>query len=173
MSRHFCFVYLGRYSGNNNSWGNNLAYWLYIYSGVVKITCKQTNPRYMSYNGAVYSKDGSVLYYAPMLSTLHKDSSEKATLEIKEGTSEIFFGALGCDSSFKGNYVCANNLDSNNMLKSYDKLYIPASVTKIDATTLEYINLQPWEIEIASENSVYAVKTTTSGKTTKYEIVEK
>jgi len=79
---------------------------------------------------------------------------------------------LGCDDEYIGNYV-ENNLEQINLLKSYDKLYIPASVTKINETTLEYINLQPWVIEIAKENPSYKIETTTIGSTTKYKIVSK
>jgi hypothetical protein len=72
---------------NNNNWGNNLAIMIYLYSGVTTITCKETNPNYMTYKGAVYSKDGSILYYTPMLSGLNVSDETKATLEIKEGAT--------------------------------------------------------------------------------------
>ena len=127
----------------------------------------------MSYNGAVYSKDGKTLYYAPLLSGLLKDSQEQATLNIKDGVTEIHYGSLGCDTTYKGNYAPVNNLDSQNHLKIYDKLYIPASVLNINESTITYINLQPWIIEIAEDNPIYKVEITeTSGKT-KYSIVKK
>ncbi|MBE7074940.1 MAG: leucine-rich repeat domain-containing protein [Clostridiales bacterium] len=167
-------IYNSTYENLNNTfWGNNLAIFIYIYSGVTKITCKDTNQRYMSYNGAVYSKDGKTLYYAPLLSGLLKDSQEQATLNIKDGVTEIHYGSLGCDTTYKGNYAPVNNLDSQNHLKIYDKLYIPASVLNINESTITYINLQPWIIEIAEDNPIYKVEITeTSGKT-KYSIVKK
>jgi len=94
--------------------------------------------------------------------------------EIYNGLSNTWdYGSLGCDTTYKGNYAPVNNLDSQNHLKIYDKLYIPASVLNINESTITYINLQPWIIEIAEDNPIYKAEITeTSGKT-KYSIVKK
>ena len=146
---------------NNKNWGNNLAMMIYIYSGVTTITCKDTNPNYMTYSGAVYSKDGTTLYYAPMLSGLNVNNETKATLTIKEGTTTIFYGALGCDSDYLGNYAPENNTDSSNHLKRFDKVYIPESVKNIDASVITNINTLTWTIEVDARNTDYKVNSQT------------
>ena len=145
----------------NSGWGNNLSIMNYIYSGVTTITCNDTNENYMSYNGAVYSKDGKTLYYAPMLSGLLKTDETEATLTIKEGTTSIYFGAIGREADYSGNYV-DNNLNSQNQLKRFDKIYIPSTLESIDDDTLTRINNLSWTIEIGEGNSHFKVNS--SGK---------
>ena len=148
----------------NSNWGNNLATMIYTWMSVTTVTCNESNQNYMSYNGKVYSKDGSILYY----SSLYTETTG-ATLTFDNGLDNIdltilSFGSLASDSN------CLNNVpndgtndDTANHLSRFSKIIIPASVTSIDDATLTNINTQSWTIEVESGNTVYTV---TDGKLT-------
>lgn len=137
-------------------WASNINAMIHRYSSVVTITCNETNPNYMSYNGQVYSKDGKILYYASDLSGLDVNDETAATLTLKEGVTTISFGAIGYNVAHSNN-VNNQNTDKNNHLKQYEKILIPASVISIDSATLTTINAQNWIIEVEEGNAYYEV----------------
>ena len=47
-------------TGNLNA-GSNLSIAIYCYTGITRYEVKDTNPRYSSLNGLIYSKDGKAL----------------------------------------------------------------------------------------------------------------
>lgn len=136
----------------NENWANNLSAMIYIYSGVTKVTCKDSNPNYMSVGGAVYSKDGKTLYYAPM----YYNEGESDVLTIQDGVTTIFAGALACDSNLTNNN--ADNRNPDGYIKNrFSKIIIPSSVINISEITLQSINTQNWTIEVDSGNTSYKV----------------
>ena len=94
--------------------GNTLTTALYLYTGVNEILVKDDNPNYMSSDGILYSKDGTELWYIPHAKTGDIRIPDTVTT-IKSGS--LALGRLAATS-----------------------LYIPASVTNIEATAILEIN---------------------------------
>lgn len=136
----------------NYEWANNLSGMIYLFSGVTKVTCNNTNQNYKSVNGQVYSKDGKVLYYAPMYSDL-----DNQTMTFAEGVETFFAGALGSLADYTNNSNSDNILDDDKFVYRYDYVIIPSTVYFIDEITLGAINYMGWEITIDSENLFYTV----------------
>lgn len=92
--------------------GSNLAVGIYKYTGIRNVEVKEDNPNYKSVDGILYSKDGTTLWYVPVL----KDGD----VFIQEGVISIKSGALytGWDRIY------------------LDSITIPASVTNIEDTEL-------------------------------------
>lgn len=136
----------------NEDWANNLSAMIYVFTGITKVTCNETNPNYKSINGAVYSKDGKTLYFASVL----YNEGESGVLTIADGVTTIFAGAIANDANRLN-----NNADDRNpegyIKNRCNKIIIPASVTSIADITLTNINAQDWTIEVDSGNTSYKV----------------
>lgn len=149
----------------NGDWANNLSAMIYVFTGITKVTCNETNPNYKSINGAVYSKDGKTLYFASVL----YNEGESGVLTIADGVTTIFAGAIANDTNRLNNN--ADNRNPDGYIKNrVTKIIIPASVTNIADITFTNINAQDWTIEVDSENTAYKVNE--SGKLEKITIVE-
>lgn len=117
-----------------NQNGNTLAVSLYNYTGVERISVKETNPNYKSVDGALYSKDGESLWYCSV-----KIGESYA---VKEGTKRIETGAI-------------YGVESQNKIKSFE---IPASVTYIAPETVGIMNyLFKGNIIVHEENTNYGM----------------
>lgn len=117
-----------------NKDGNNFAVAMYVYNSCESVLVKDTNPNYKSVDGAVYSKDGTTLWYVPTMNV---------SVNIADGCKEIKNGAFYCSSS-----------------KAYTKwgtVTIPASVTEIGENSLVYLNKSGATIVVDEENPVYTV----------------
>lgn len=139
----------------NSEWANNLSGMIYIYSGVTKVTCKDTNTRYMhTEDGQIYSKDGKILYYTPRFDGTVADSQNQITLTLLDGVTEIFHGALPFGKNVTTNVPAdGTNVNTENHLKRYSGLIIPASVTQISDGTINLINTSTnWTIEVEEGN---------------------
>lgn len=140
----------------NEDWANNLSGMIYRYCGVIEIECNPSNPNYASENGCVYDKNYTTLYYAPFFSGLKKGDATEKTLSIKAGVTTIAFGSLGCSTKVSDNVPTdGTNLNEENHLKRYDKVFIPASVTTISDETITMINNVGWTIEVEETNTVF------------------
>ena len=117
-----------------NQNGNTLAVALYYYSGIEKILVKDTNPNYISINGALYSKDGKTLWYCPI-----KGGS---SYTVESGTERIETGAI-------------YGIKDQALISSFK---IPASVSYIAPETLSTINtLFSGKISVDKNNTSYSV----------------
>ena len=130
----------------NADWANNLTGMMYIFNTVEQINVKETNPNYVSIDGAIYSKDLKTLYYQCMVT-----AEEGKTLTIREGVETIFFGAFSTSR--------ANNVNSDtpymSPLYGYAEVVIPASVKNIPAAAVEYLNQGKWKIAVAEGNTAF------------------
>lgn len=99
----------------NSNKGNNLSVAIYGYTSINEIAVKDSNPRYKTIAGCLYSKDGSTLWYIP--------TDKEGTVNIAEGTTTIKGGAF--------------TYGDNNSLYS---VYIPASVKEISEQSIESLN---------------------------------
>ena len=95
--------------------GNNLSIAIYRYTSINEIAVKNSNPRYKTIDGCLYSKDGSTLWYIP--------TDKEGTVNIAEGTTTIKGGAF--------------TFGDDNSLYS---VHIPASVTEISEQSIESLN---------------------------------
>ena len=99
--------------------GNNLSVAIYGYTAVSKYEVKEDNPRYISNQGCIYSKDGTELIAVPLQYT--------GSLTIPEGTTSIRAEAFWeADNMFYTRWMT--------------ELNIPASLTSIDEEQLSRIN---------------------------------
>ena len=117
-----------------NKDGNNFAVAMYIYNKCESVLVKETNPKYKSVDGIVYSKDGTELWYVP---TMH------GAVTVEDGCTTIKNGAFFCSPS-----------------KTYTKwgtVTIPASVTKIEENSLKYLNNSGVTLVVDENNAVYTV----------------
>lgn len=89
--------------------GSNLAVGIYKYTGIVEIAVKEDNPNYKCIDGCLYSKDGTTLWYVPVL----KDGA----IVIPDGVTTIESGAF---------YTAWD--------RSLDSITVPASVINIAET---------------------------------------
>ena len=117
-----------------NKDGNNFAVAMYVYNSCESILVKDTNPNYKSVDGAVYSKDGTTLWYVPTMNV---------SVDIADGCKEIKNGAFYCSSS--------------NAYTKWGTVTIPASVTEIGENSLVYLNKSGATIVVDEENPVYTV----------------
>ena len=99
----------------NSNKGNNLSVAIYRYTSINEIAVKNSNPRYKTIDGCLYSKDGSTLWYIP--------TDKEGTVNIAEGTTTIKGGAF--------------TYGDNDSLYS---VHIPASVTEISEQSIESLN---------------------------------
>ncbi|MBQ3409715.1 MAG: InlB B-repeat-containing protein [Clostridia bacterium] len=129
---------------NSNSYefinsGSSLNVAIYLYSSISKYEVKNDNPRYSSYEGCIYSKDGTELIAIP----LHYSG----TLNIKDGTTTI-----GKEAIWAGETDAVNHADS------ITEINIPASVTTIEANQITILNKLAKKgvtINIDSANTAY------------------
>ena len=129
---------------SNNSYGfinsgSNLNVAVYLYTSISKYEVKSDNPRYSSYEGCIYSKDGTELIAIPL--------QYVGTLNVKEGTKTIGKEALW-----------AGETDAIGYANSITTINIPASVTSIEASQITALNKLAKKgvtINIDSENTVY------------------
>ncbi len=136
----------------NADWANNLSAMIYIYNGVTKVTCNDTNQNYKSVNGQVYSKDGKTLYFASIYT-----ENDGETMTFAEGVETFFAGSLANDADNADNRNTANTFDDDKYLYRYDYVVIPETVSLIEDITLSAINKQSWEITIDPNNLFYKV----------------
>jgi surface protein len=99
--------------------GNNLSVGIYGYTAVSKYEVKADNPRYISNQGCIYSKDGTELIAVPLQYT--------GSLTIPEGTTSIRAEAFwAIEDMFYTRWMT--------------ELNIPASLTSIDEEQIARIN---------------------------------
>ena len=113
---------------------NSLSAAIYNYTGIAKVSVKDTNPNYLSENGIIYSKDKKSLWYCP--------SRYSGVVNLSEGTERIengaFYGVPG--------YI------------NYTKVIIPASTVFIHPSAVSYLNyLLPGGVEVAEGNPNYTI----------------
>lgn len=116
-----------------NQTANNLAVAFYHNNSIQNIWTKDSNPAYVSYDGVLYSKDMSQLWYVP--------SKKTGTIYVSTKTSEIMKGAFYIEYLSGG--------------ETYTGVHIPASVTKINPYSLASINLRPLKDITVDENNLY------------------
>ena len=129
---------------NNNSYGfinsgSSLNVAIYLFTSISEYEVKSDNPRYSSFEGCIYSKDGTELIAIP----LHYSG----TLNIKDGTKTIGKEA-----------IWAGETDAVDHANSITEINIPASVTTIEAnqiTALNKLAKKGVTINIDSENTAY------------------
>ena len=139
----FCEAKDSDYDNENLNTGSNLAIALYSYTNVSRFEVKDSNPKYISKDGCIYSKDGSSLIAVPDKYT--------GDLSVADGTTAIEKTAVRVERKA--------NLDR------VTKVTIPASVTTIDEHAMETINAIGCPIEVDSANPSYTV---VDGKLTSY-----
>lgn len=119
--------------------GNSLNGAVYRYTSVEAYSVNNDNPNYMSYNGCIYSKDGTELIAVP----LHY----RGALNIKEGTTTIGLNAFTPDD-----YSFYNELTG---------ISIPSSVTTINNDQLTVINkivtTKNISVTVDANNAAYQV----------------
>ncbi len=108
-------------TGNLNA-GSNLSIAIYCYTGITDYAVKDTNPRYSSRNGLIYSKDGKSLMAVP--------ARYAAAMELPEGTERWEREAMWADG---GSTV-------DGLLKNCPGVSIPASLTYIETEQLAMLN---------------------------------
>ncbi|MBE7011425.1 MAG: leucine-rich repeat domain-containing protein [Ruminococcaceae bacterium] len=117
-----------------NQNGNTLAVALYNYIGIEKIKVYDSNPNYVSINGALYSKDGKTLWYCPV--------RIGESYRVEDGTERIETGAI-------------YGVESRNLIKSFE---IPESVNYIAPETIKVINyLFKDNISVDEKNTYFRV----------------
>lgn len=105
-----------------NNFGNDLSVGCYGFSGVKEYDVKETNEKYKSVNGVLYTKDGKTLVAIP--------NQYEGVLSVPEGTVEWGDSALlDMVEYFKGQ-----------ALNKIQGIEIPSTMTKIDSEQLEIIN---------------------------------
>ena len=118
--------------------GNSLSVGIYRYTSVKNYEVKADNPRYISYEGCIYSKDGTELIAVPLHYT--------GVLNVKSGTTTFGQEALW---------------DFENVINdSLTTINIPASVTTIEPNQLATLNkliTKGVVINIDSSNTVYEI----------------
>lgn len=108
-------------TGNLNA-GSNLSIAIYCYTGITRYEVKDTNPRYSSLNGLIYSKDGKALTAVP--------ARYNAAMEIPEGTERWLREAMWADG---GSTV-------DGLLKDCPGVTLPASLGYIEQEQLAMLN---------------------------------
>lgn len=117
-----------------NSDANTLSAAIYNYTGIERVTAAETNKRYISENGILYSADKKSFWYCP--------TGFSGTVNVADGTERIEKGAF---------YGAAGNV-------KYTSLNIPKSVKFIDENTMKAINsLLKGNITVDSENPYFTV----------------
>lgn len=124
--------------------GNELSLATYGYCPVEKYAVKEGNTRYTSVDGILYSKDLQRVIAIP--------NYYKGEIIIPEGVSV-----------WKKNALWSNGVDyfKDKILNQISKVYIPASLTIIDSTQIETLNIlhdyYGTSIEVSPNNAVYCV----------------
>ena len=117
----------------NSNKGNNLSVAIYRYTSINEIAVKNSNPRYKTIDGCLYSKDGSTLWYIP--------TDKEGTVNIAEGTTTIKGGAF--------------TFGDDNSLYS---VHIPASVTEISEQSIESLNTMVSRDKVTIDsNCIYTI----------------
>ena len=161
------------YSGSNT--GNSLSIAIYKFTTIDTYIVNDTNPNYMSYNGCIYSKDGTELIAVP--------TRYDGDLIIKDGCTTIGEEAFWTDDNANNGNVYTT-YESEARGKYIKTIYIPASVTNIESnqmatlncifngytSTNSYKGVNAVDITIDENNPKYMVSTDASGKKS---IVEK
>lgn len=128
-------------NGNLNS-GNSLNIAVYLNTGVTRYSVKETNPRYTSVDGILYSVDGSALVAVP--------SRYEGEIRIPEGVIRWESEAL---------WSVANDA-ANAYLENLTGVFIPESLTYIASDQLRKLNSlldQGVTITVAEGNPAYGV----------------
>ena len=146
------------YSNYTINYGNSLNVAIYSFTTIGSYLVKQDNPNYISYNGCIYSKDGSTLLAVP---SSYKGSDFGNILHIKEGTQVINKYAFWGETFVK-------TAETDGYGFSATKIIIPASVTEIDEEQIYTLNERLLKadnngnylvtIEIDSSNPNYKVE---------------
>lgn len=124
--------------------GNSLSIAIYAYTNVSRYEAKETNNNYSSYNGCIYSKDGTALLAVP--------AEYKGALNIKEGCISINKNTF---------YINYNDGDGQMVGKYITNVNIPSSITNIEADQIAYLNecvkRGMFTVFVDESNSVYAL----------------
>lgn len=122
----------------NHELANNLAVAFYHYNSIENIWVNDTNEKYVSVDGVLYSKDLKDLWYVPSKNTTGKIIVEDGTENIRKGAFYIENTSITCES--------------------YNGVHIPASVTDINYYSLISINRRPLaDITVDEKNIYYTV----------------
>lgn len=98
--------------------GNTITIAIYRYTGINTYEVKSDNPNYISYDGCIYSKDGTELIAVPL--------KYSGALNIKAGTTTIGLNAFHKD--YASEYTALTGIN------------IPSSVTTIESSQITAIN---------------------------------
>ena len=120
-----------------NNMANTLAIAFYHNNSIKEVLVKNTNTRYTSSDGILYSSDMTEIWYVP--------TKFSGDVYIPEGTLSIMQGAFYIEYATGG--------------EVYTGVHIPSSVTSIAPESLKSINLRPLQnITVNSLNTVFTVK---------------
>lgn len=124
--------------------GNELSVAIYGYSPVERYSVKSGNSRYTSRDGILYSKDLEEVIAVP--------NQYKGEIVIPDGVSYWRKNALWSDGV---------DYFKDQILNHISRVYIPSSLTSIDSTQIETLNLlhdyYGTIIEVSSDNTVYKI----------------
>ncbi len=123
---------------NNNA--NTLAVAMYHYNSLQTVLVKPTNPNYKSVNGIIYSANGTRLWYVPPKRT--------GEITVEGGCTELMSGCC---------WMEVNNYSG----ELYTSIYIPNTVSRINANTISDLNRKVnngFTINLDSENESFVIR---------------
>lgn len=123
-----------------NNKANTLAAAMYHYNSLQNVLVKPTNPNYISVDGIIYSADGTKLWYVPPKRT--------GKITVESGCTEMMSGCC---------WMEANNYNG----ELYTSIYIPETVSRINANTLSDLNRKidnGFTINLDSENGSFVIQ---------------
>ncbi len=119
-----------------NKMANNLAVAFYHYNNIRNVWTKETNTRYASNDGIIYSKDGKDLWYVPTKKT--------GIITVSDGTENIRKGAFYIENSSPN-------------AELYTGIHIPQSVMNIDENNITSFSKKTLQITVDENNQYYEV----------------
>ena len=123
-----------------NNKANTLAVAMYHYNSLQNVLVKPTNPNYKSVGGIIYSDDGTKLWYVPPKRT--------GEITVESGCTELMSGCC---------WMEVNNYNG----ERYTSIYIPNTVSQINANTLADLNRKinnGFTIRLDSENESFVIR---------------
>ena len=123
-----------------NNKANTLAVAMYHYNSLQNVLVKPTNPNYKSVGGIIYSDDGTKLWYVPPKRT--------GEITVESGCTELMSGCC---------WMEVNNYNG----ERYTSIYIPNTVSQINANTLADLNRKinnGFTIRLDSENESFVIQ---------------
>jgi hypothetical protein len=119
-----------------NQEGNSLSIGLYVYTSVNYVDVKDSNEKYVSIDGVIYSKDKKTLWYVP--------NQKSGKIDIQDGCEKIEKGGLYAASMSNTGWTAIN---------------VPASVTDIDTDVFDELNSYFAGYVTVDNNKYYKINT--------------